>query len=50
MLSLFKEGNTIEKACERLEEEGGTSYEEALLQIPFWFKQWTVLKWFGQSS
>lgn len=50
LLSLFKEKNTIEKACTALESLGGSVYEEALSHIPFWFKQWTVLKWFGQSS
>ena len=50
MLSSFKEGHTIDGACAEIEEKGGESFEEALSQIPFWFKQWTVLEWFGQSS
>ena len=48
-LSLFSEGNTIQGACSVLEEMKGEVLEEALCQIPFWFKQWTVLSWFGQS-
>ena len=49
-LSLFAKGNTILGACSALEKMKGDILEEALSQIPFWFKQWTVLSWFGQSS
>lgn len=48
-LSLFKEGNSIHQVCTELEERSGDILEEALSQIPFWFKQWTVLSWFGRS-
>src|ERR1700722_35829 len=47
VLSQFKSGNTIERVCALLEENGGEILEEALLQIPFWFKQWTVFEWLG---
>jgi hypothetical protein len=50
MLSQFKRGNTIGKVCAQLEEKGGEILEESLAQFPFWFKQWTVLEWFGSSS
>lgn len=49
MLSLFKEGSTLDNACAEIEKIGGEILEESLAQIPLWFKQWTVLKWFGQS-
>lgn len=48
MLSLFKGGNTLDKACAQIEEEGGAVFEEAEKFIPLWFKQWTELQWFGQ--
>ncbi len=48
-LSLFQRGNSIQQVCAVLEEQGGDLLEEALSQIPFWFKQWTVLSWFGHS-
>lgn len=50
MLSQFKKGSTINQACEKLEIMRGTLLEEALATIPLWFKQWTVLEWFGLSS
>lgn len=49
MLSLFKEGSTLDNACAEMEKKGGEVLEEALAQFPLWFKQWTVLKWFGHS-
>jgi hypothetical protein len=50
LLLQFKKAKTIEEACSELEEKGGEILEEALLQMPLWFKQWTVLEWFGSSS
>jgi hypothetical protein len=47
VLSQFKEGETIEKVVQKIETKGGDVLEKALSQIPFWFKQWTVLEWFG---
>jgi hypothetical protein len=48
ILSLLQEGHTISQACAALEERGGGMLEKALAEIPLWFKQWTVLSWFGQ--
>jgi len=50
MLCQFKKRNTIEKVCSELEDMGGPLLEEALSEMPLWFKQWTVLKWFQLSS
>lgn len=47
MLCQFKRKNTIERVCQKLEEKGDRFLNETLSQIPFWFKQWTVLEWFG---
>jgi hypothetical protein len=49
LLLLFKHGNTIENVCYELEEVREEWLEESLSQFPFWFQQWTVLEWFGQS-
>lgn len=50
LLSLFKEGNTVDKACLALEELGGEIFKKAQENLPKWFKKWTVLEWFGQYS
>ncbi len=50
LLSYFKQGSTIGEACSKIEEKGGESLAESLIHTPFWFKQWTVLQWFGQLS
>ena len=50
LLSQFKKRNTIENACIDLEAMGGQLLEEALCEMPLWFKQWTVQEWFGLSS
>jgi hypothetical protein len=47
-LSCFKKRCSIEEACERLEAHAIES--DALEKFPFWFKEWTVLKWFGLLS
>lgn len=48
-LSFLKEGLTIEVACAKIEEEGGTLLEEALEMMPVWFQEWTFLQWFGET-
>jgi hypothetical protein len=45
MLSLFKEGLTINDACEKIEVEGGEFYEQAKILIPLWFRNWTIHGW-----
>ncbi len=50
MLSLLNQGLTINQACEKIEEEGGESYGEALEAMPFWFQEWTQLGWLTVSQ
>lgn len=48
-LFLLKEGLTIESVIEKIETEGGAIFEEALEMMPLWFREWTLLQWFGEK-
>lgn len=49
-LSQLKEGLTINEVCEKIEEEQGTCYETAQIELPLWFREWIYLKWFSLYS
>lgn len=49
-LTLFIQGLTINQACEKIEENGGEVYEEALIALPIWFRDWTALGWITSFS
>jgi hypothetical protein len=44
-LQQFKDGNTIENACEWLETQDGPLFEEAMKNMHHWFQEWVLLKW-----
>ncbi len=50
LLQLFKKGCTVECACESLENENQSIYEEALQNLQDWFQIWTALGWFSEKQ
>ena len=49
LLSLFKEGTSIQEACTKIEDKGGQLFQEAQELLPLWFREWTFLKWFQEA-
>lgn len=45
ILRKFKEGCTIESACEWLENQDATMSDEAAAHMHFWFQEWTMRGW-----
>ena len=45
LLSCFREGATIDEACQQLEEKGAAYCEAALENLQEWFREWTVRGW-----
>jgi hypothetical protein len=45
LLQLFRQGTTIEKACEWLEEQDTRLYDEAMQHLHLWFQEWIVYRW-----
>jgi len=45
LLNLFKDGYSIEKACEWLENQESEVYELAMNHLQSWFQEWTLRKW-----
>jgi len=46
-LRLFKNGQTVEKACEWLENQDTAIYEEATEKLPVWFRDWIFRRYFS---
>lgn len=49
MLSQFKNGTTVERACQWLEQQDHL-LEEAEKGLPKWFKEWTISQWLTLAS
>jgi hypothetical protein len=49
LLKQFEGGNSIEKACFWLEEQGNPFLEEAMKHLSQWFHEWTILGWLGKT-
>lgn len=45
LLSEFKNGATIEEACEKLEKKQPFLLDEASKKIHIWFQEWAIRKW-----
>jgi hypothetical protein len=45
LLNKFKEGSTVDAACEWLEKQDRAVYEKAMGNLHCWFQEWIVLKW-----
>lgn len=45
LLSSLNSGLTINAACEKIEKLGGEMFEEAVANLPFWFREWMSLGW-----
>jgi hypothetical protein len=45
LLSQFRQGTSIDNACQWLEWQSGTLYEEAHKHLHLWFQEWTARGW-----
>lgn len=45
LLLLFQNGSTIEQACEWLEQQEESLFEEAASKLHLWFQEWTFRQW-----
>lgn len=45
LLERFKEGGTINSACQWLEQQEKTLYEKATKNLHLWFQNWIALQW-----
>lgn len=45
LLSLFQKGATVEEACELLEKQEESIYQEAVENLQSWFTEWTKRGW-----
>jgi hypothetical protein len=45
LLSILKKGSTIESACEFLEQQETSIYEQAVTNLQQWFQDWTIRQW-----
>lgn len=50
LLSILKKGSTIEAACELLEQQESSIYEQAVSSLQPWFQDWTVKQWLTLES
>lgn len=46
LLQLFKNGHSAAAACDWLERQKGTFFEEALTNVHLWFQEWIINGWF----
>ncbi|MCB1111676.1 MAG: putative DNA-binding domain-containing protein [Chlamydiales bacterium] len=47
LLHRFRNGTTIEKACQWLEKQDDQLYNEAAEKLHIWFQEWTIRHWLG---
>lgn len=50
LLSLFKNGATVDMACEHLEGISSEIYETSMAHIQEWFKEWTARGWLSLEN
>lgn len=50
LLSLFRQGWTIDQACEWLEGQDKSFYEKAMQDLQQWLQEWVVLRWLALDS
>lgn len=50
LLSLFREGWTIDQACEWLENQENAIYQKAMEHLHQWFQEWIVLRWLALDT
>jgi hypothetical protein len=50
LLNCFKNGSTLESACELLEQQDTFIYEQAASHLQQWFQDWTIRNWLTLES
>ena len=45
LLQQFKPGTTVEKACEWLEDQDKSLYDDAMQNLHLWFQEWIMYRW-----